>query len=49
VKTLMADLMAVDAKQSKPLWPSLLDGPVDIDHPMSFPQSPNDEYVYWSN
>jgi arylsulfatase A-like enzyme len=49
VKTLMADMMAIDAKQAKPLWPSLLDGPVDIDHPLSFPQKPDDEYVYWSN
>jgi arylsulfatase A-like enzyme len=49
VKTLMAEMMAIDAKQAKPLWPSLLDGPVDIDHPLSFPQKPDDEYVYWSN
>jgi len=49
VKTLLADMMAIDAKQAKSLWPSLLDGPVDIDHPLSFPQKPDDEYVYWSN
>jgi arylsulfatase A-like enzyme len=49
VKTLMSEMMAIDAKQAKPLWPSLLDGPVDIDHPLSFPQKPDDEYVYWSN
>lgn len=49
VKTLLADMMAIDAKQAKPLWPSLLDGPVDIDHPLSFPQKPDDEFVYWSN
>lgn len=48
-KTLLADLMRIDHQQAKSLWPSLLDGPVDIDHPMAFPESPSDEYVYWSN
>jgi arylsulfatase A-like enzyme len=49
VRELMADLEQEDRAQAKPLWPSLLEGPIAIDHPLSFPDSPNDEYIYWSN
>jgi hypothetical protein len=42
-------LDGIDSQQAKPLRPSLLEGPIDIDHPLSFPQHPNDEYIYWSN
>ena len=49
LKELLEVLDGIDSQQAKPLWPSLLEGPVDIDHPLSFPQHPNDEYIYWSN
>jgi arylsulfatase A-like enzyme len=46
---LLALLATYDAQQKKPLWPSLLEAPVAIDHPLGFPDNPNDEYVYWAN
>lgn len=49
VRELMKVLDEIDRAQAKPLWPSLLEGPIAIDHPLSFPDSPNDEYIYWSN
>jgi arylsulfatase A-like enzyme len=49
VQVLMKDLDQIDAQQAKPLWPSLLEGPIDIDHPLSYPESDNDDYVFWSN
>jgi hypothetical protein len=39
----------IDRHQAKPLWPSLLEGPIHIDHPLSFPDHPDNEYVYWAN
>ena len=44
-----ARLAAIDAEQAPPLWPSLLEGAVPIDHPLGVPFRPDDEYVYWSN
>ena len=49
LKEMVEVLDGIDSQQAKPLWPSLLEGPIDIDHPLSFPQHPNDEYIYWSN
>ena len=46
---MLIQLAAVNAQQSKPLWPSLLEAPVVIDHPLDVPDSPGDEYIYWSN
>ena len=46
---LMAELAAIDKQQVKPLWPSLLQAPVSIDKPLSFPVKPDDEYIYWAN
>ena len=46
---LLAQLAAVNAQQSQPLWPSLLEASLAIDHPLGVPESPDDEYVYWSN
>jgi arylsulfatase A-like enzyme len=37
------------AEQAKPLWPSLIEGPIPVDHPMGLPIGPQDEYIYWSN
>jgi arylsulfatase A-like enzyme len=42
-------LATVDAEQRAPLWPSLLEGPIAIDHPLDAPERPDDEYIYWSN
>jgi len=39
----------VNAEQAKPLWPSLQEGAIAIDHPLDFPEKPDDEYIYWSN
>ena len=33
----------------KPAWPSLLQGPIPIDHPLGMPDKPGDEYIYWDN
>ncbi|HYC24226.1 MAG TPA: sulfatase-like hydrolase/transferase [Candidatus Bathyarchaeia archaeon] len=46
---MLARLSRLDAQQSKPLWPSLLEAPVAIDHPLGAPDHPDDEYIYWSN
>lgn len=39
----------VNGEQAKPLWPSLQEGAIAIDHPLDSPESPKDEYIYWSN
>ncbi len=46
---LRAELDAVDRQQHKPLWPSLVEAPIAIDHPLGVPQSERDDYVYWAN
>jgi arylsulfatase A-like enzyme len=46
LKTLLA---AHDAEMAPPAWPSLIEGPIAIDHPLGVPDSANDEYVYWDN
>ena len=33
----------------RPRWPSLIEGPIAIDHPLGVPDAPDDEYVYWAN
>jgi arylsulfatase A-like enzyme len=42
-------LAGIDAEQSKPLWPALIEAPVLIDKPMGRPVNASDEYIYWSN
>jgi arylsulfatase A-like enzyme len=49
VAELKALLDAHDAKQSAPLWPSLLEAAVRIDPPANAPHTPDDEFVYWAN
>lgn len=39
----------VDGEQAKPIWPALLEGGIAIDHPLSVPDKPDDEYIYWAN
>jgi arylsulfatase A-like enzyme len=47
--TLLKELRGISASQVKPLWPSLALVPEAIDHPLSYPDSPNDEVIFWSN
>jgi arylsulfatase A-like enzyme len=42
-------LAAKDAEMVAPAWPSLIEGPIPIDHPLGVPDSDDDEYVYWPN
>jgi arylsulfatase A-like enzyme len=49
VKAMRAQLAAQDAQTVKPIWPSLLQGPVFVDHPSGVPQKPGDEYILWDN
>ncbi|MBP7649630.1 MAG: sulfatase-like hydrolase/transferase [Phenylobacterium sp.] len=49
VAALKALLKAQDAQTKKPMWPSLLQGPVFVDHPSGQPQKPGEEYILWDN
>ncbi|MDR3507214.1 MAG: sulfatase-like hydrolase/transferase, partial [Caulobacteraceae bacterium] len=49
VKTMLAMIKAQDAQSVKSLWPSLLQGPISIDHPSGVPQKPGEEYILWDN
>lgn len=49
VQAMLAMLRAQDAQSVKSLWPSLLQGPVFIDHPSGVPQKPGEDYVLWDN
>jgi len=51
VKRMMVVLNGIDKQQAKPLWPSLLEGPIYIDKPLSEKADlkPDDEYIYWAN
>ena len=44
-----ADLMAWDKAQSKPMWPSLGEGPIAIDKNLRQRFGPTDEYVFYAN
>jgi arylsulfatase A-like enzyme len=48
-KAMLALIAAQDAQSVKPLWPSLLQGPVFIDHPSGMPQRKGEEYIEWDN
>ena len=42
--------MGAQDKQMKPsIWPSLLQGPIPIDHPLGAPDKASDEYILWDN
>ena len=47
--TMTKELRTIGAQQHKPLWPSILLGPVTVDQPLSYPDHPNDEVIYWAN
>ena len=49
VRELKAMLGQLDRQMVKPLWPSLLQHPVAIDHPAGVPDKPSDDYIYWDN
>jgi arylsulfatase A-like enzyme len=49
LKALRALLAAQDAQMAPPLWPSLLQGPVFVDHPSGVPQKRGETYVLWDN
>lgn len=49
LKEMQSLLATVEAQQHKPLWPSLLEGAIAIDHPLDAPEHPDDEYIYWAN
>ena len=49
VKELQQALATIDAQQDKPHFPALLEAPVLIDKPLSFPYVKGDEYIYWAN
>jgi arylsulfatase A-like enzyme len=46
LKTILA---AHEAEMVAPAWPSLIEGPIDVDHPLGAPERADDEYVYWEN
>ena len=49
VAALKAQLMQWDLVQHKPLWPSLGEGAIAIDHTLKEPMTAHDEYVYYAN
>ena len=52
MQELIGVLNGINAEQAKPAWPELAEGPIAIDHPENpdkFPDSPDDEYIYWAN
>ena len=44
-----AKLDAINARQGKPLWPSLIEAPIAIDRPLNAPQVEGETFIYWSN
>lgn len=49
VRAMLAMLKAQDVESAKPIWPSLLQGPVFIDKPGGAKQKAGDEYILWDN
>jgi arylsulfatase A-like enzyme len=49
VNAMLALIRAQDAQSVKSLWPSLLQGPIFIDHPSGRPQKAGEEYILWDN
>ncbi len=49
VKSMMATLASINGQMVKPIWPSLLQGPIFIDHPSGQPQKKGEEYILWDN
>lgn len=49
VQRLKEILLEENAKQVQPVWQSVSETPVSIDHTTSHPLAQMDEYVYWAN
>lgn len=49
VAELQKVLAELDGQMVPPMWPSLLKAPVPIDKVLGQQQTPQDEYIYWSN
>jgi uncharacterized sulfatase len=49
VKAMREKIVAFNATQVKPMWPSLGEAPIPIDKTLKQPQAANDEFVYYSN
>ena len=42
-------LKDINAQQIKPMWPSLLEGPISLDKTLKQPYKPGDAYIYYAN
>lgn len=49
VNALLALLETHAAEQAEPLWPSIVEMPVNVDTPLGHPPHEDDEHVYWPN
>ena len=49
VAAMLTMLKDQDAHMVKPIWPSLLQGPIFIDHPSGVKQIPGEDYILWDN
>ena len=49
VTALLELLAAHTAEQAEPLWPSIVEMPVNVDTPLGRPPNEDDEHVYWPN
>jgi arylsulfatase A-like enzyme len=49
LQAMLAELKAQDGQMVKPIWPSLLQGPIFIDHPSGVKQKKGEEYILWDN
>jgi hypothetical protein len=38
-----------EAQMVPPAWPSLIEGPIAVDHPLDVPDRADDEWVQWAN
>ena len=48
-KAMLALLASREKEMVKPIWPSLLQGPIFVDHPSGQPQKKGEEYILWDN
>ncbi len=46
---LQSALDAHNAEQAQPIWPSLIDTPLNVDRDLSQPDAAGDTFAYWSN
>jgi arylsulfatase A-like enzyme len=49
LKAMRGLLAEQDRQMAPPIWPSLLQGPVFIDHPSGVPQRKGEAYILWDN